>query len=356
VRLWLPPCASDRGRARRPRALPTGGQGRPAGHTPVCSAAFRRPWAHPSHSYRALSRDCLLCTCCAIRRRVVRPVDTRRGASQAACASGVAVGDGRYRTIRDSLDRWLSPAGRVQGRCQCAAHAGRVAGAPLPRSRPPICAVRTPLLGWCRRRQSVKRTLTASSHLEDSADAGVPGWVGSRVIGTVVTSSLFCANAAATQVGPGMQAAHWRPCAGSAGASASIHWSSALLLTTIFAGARRERHPPYSTGPLRGGLLLRSSTHLHPDLPKALCGSCEWALHERRPRVCLGGPPVVAGPSSPQALGVAACRAARRVLFAKTTPCSPIWPVADWTAVGTGPFSPHLSPELLILDDCGSRD
>jgi DNA replication protein DnaC len=77
---------------------------------------------------------------------------------------------------------------------------------------------------------------------------------------------------------------------------------------------------------------------------------------EEKASVLVGGPTGMGKTFVAQALGVAACRAERRVLFTKTSALladlAGGWADGSWQ----GRVRRYLSPELLILDDFGLRD
>lgn len=95
----------------------------------------------------------------------------------------------------------------------------------------------------------------------------------------------------------------------------------------------------------------------NPELPKAqLWELASGRFLEENASVLLCGPTGVGKTFVAQALGVAACRAERRVFFTKTSAL--LADLAGGRADGSwqGRFRRYLSPELLILDDFGLRD
>lgn len=95
----------------------------------------------------------------------------------------------------------------------------------------------------------------------------------------------------------------------------------------------------------------------NPEIPKArLWDLASGHFIEERASVLLCGPTGVGKSFVAQALGVAACRQGRRVLFAKTN--AVLADLAGGRADGSWParLRRYLSPELLILDDFAMRE
>jgi DNA replication protein DnaC len=95
----------------------------------------------------------------------------------------------------------------------------------------------------------------------------------------------------------------------------------------------------------------------NPELPKAqLWELASGRFLEEKASIVLCGPTGVGKTFVAQALGVAACRAARRVFF--TTTSAVLADLAGGRADGSWPvrLRRSLSPELLILDDFGVRN